>query len=138
METRLVMRAVALPQSASPQWAVIVDLPFTVTIEERLREETGIRLGAATASCRKTRASRSRGRLLENRPNPEADATSAFGEGWVAFFDVRDWARGATYFATIAIQLNVREIYDRMTALSAQRQFGQLLLLLWRFSACCS
>ena len=134
METRLVMRAVALPQSASPQWAVIVDLPFTVTIEERLREETGIRLGAATAlPSQDARIAIPRGRLLENRLNPEADATSAFGEGWVAFFDVRDWARGATYFATIAIQLNVREIYDRVTALSAQRQFGQLLLLILAF-----
>jgi phosphoserine phosphatase RsbU/P len=134
METRLVMRAVALPQSASPQWAVIVDLPFTVTIEERLREETGIRLGAATAlPSQDARIAIPRGRLLENRLNPEANAASAFGEGWVAFFDVRDWARGATYFATIAIQLNVREIYDRVTALSAQRQFGQLLLLILAF-----
>jgi phosphoserine phosphatase RsbU/P len=126
LETRLVMRAVALPQSPSPRWAVIV--------EERLREETGIRLGAATAvPSQDARVTIPRGRLLENRPNPEADATSAFGEGWVAFFDVRDWDRGATHFATIAIQLNVREIYDRVTALSAQRQFGQLLLLILAF-----
>ena len=131
LETRLVMRAVALPQTASPAWAVIVDLPFTVAIEERLREETGIRLGAATAlPIQDARVLIPRGRLLEQRTTPEADATSALGEGWVAFFDVRDWERGATNVATIAIQLNVRDIYDRITALSAQRQFGQVLLLI--------
>ena len=71
METRLVMRAVALPQSASPQWAVIVDLPFTVTIEERLREETGIRLGAATASVARRAHAIPRGRLLETDSTPK-------------------------------------------------------------------
>ena len=131
LETRLVMRAVALPQTATPEWAVIVDLPFTVAIEERLHEETGIRLGAATAlPIEDARVVIPRGRLLEDRLSPEADATSALGEGWVAFIDVRDWERGATNVATIAIQLNVRDIYDRITALSAQRRFGQVLLLI--------
>ena len=55
------------------------------------------------------------------------------GEGWVAFLDVRDWETGATNFATVAIQLNVREIYDRITALSTGRQLGQFLLLILAF-----
>jgi sigma-B regulation protein RsbU (phosphoserine phosphatase) len=131
LETRLVMRAVALPQTTTPEWAVVVDLPFTLAIEQRLREETGIRLGAATAPpLQDARVVMPRGQLLEQRPAPEDDATSALGEGWVAFFDVRDWERGATNVATIAIQLNVRDIYDRITALSFQRQFGQVLLLI--------
>ena len=32
------MRAVALPDTRTPQWAVIVDVPFTPVIEERLRD----------------------------------------------------------------------------------------------------
>src|SRR5919106_356658 len=41
----LVLRAVAVPQVREPQWAAIVDLPFTTAIERRLRDETGIQLG---------------------------------------------------------------------------------------------
>ena len=58
IETRLVMRAVALPQTRRRSGRSIVDLPFTNAIEERLREETGIRLGEVTAlAVRTTRRS---------------------------------------------------------------------------------
>ena len=134
METRLVMRAVTIPAGTSPRWAVIVDVPFTAAIEERLREETGIRLGAATAlPFANPTLTIPRGRLLDARPQPEADAALPLGEGWVVFLDVRHWESGATNFATVAIQLNVREIYDRMTALSTGRQLGQFLLLILAF-----
>jgi hypothetical protein len=49
LETRLVMRAVALPESTTPEWAVILDMPMSNTIEERIQEETGIRLGEISA-----------------------------------------------------------------------------------------
>ena len=49
------------------------------------------------------------------------------------FLDVRHWESGTTNFATVAIQLNVREIYDRITALSTGRQLGQFLLLILAF-----
>ena len=52
----------------------------------------------------------------------------------MAFLDDTDWATGATDSATVAIQLNVREIYDRISASRrARRQFGQLLLLVLAF-----
>ncbi len=128
VETRLVMRAVALPQTTSPRWAVVVDLPFTNAIEERLRDETGIRLGEATAlPFDDTSIVIPRGRLLEPRPR-EADIATTFGEGWVAFLDVHHWETGASNDATVAIRLNLREIYSRITALSAGRAWGQILL----------
>ena len=59
-----------------------------------------------------------RGRLLEPRAADGRSHAARFGEGWVAFLDVRHWETGATNYATVAIRLNVREIYDRITALS--------------------
>jgi phosphoserine phosphatase RsbU/P len=133
METRLVMRAVAFPQAKSPKWAVIVDLPFTNAIEERLREETGIRLGEADAlPFDDDRLRTLEGQLLESRPS-EPDDTTTFGEGWVAFLDVHHWETGAANYATVAIRLNAREIYDRITALSAGRELGRILLLVLAF-----
>jgi phosphoserine phosphatase RsbU/P len=130
-ETRLVMRAVAFPQTKSPTWAVIVDLPFTNAIEGRLREETGIRLGEAAAlPFDDERLSAPAGRLLELRSS-EPDDTTMFGD-WVAFLDVRHWETGAANYATVAIRLNAREIYDRITAVSAGR-LGRILLLLLAF-----
>lgn len=128
VETRLVMRAVALPPTKSPQWAVVVDLPFTNAIEERLREETGIRLGDTTALSYEDRSIViPRGQLLEPRPQG-ADSATTLGEGWVAFLDVHHWETGAPNDATVAIRLNLREIYNRITALSAGREWGRILI----------
>ena len=47
-QTRLVMRAVAVPEVANPTWAVVLDMPLSKTIEERVQQETGIRIGEIT------------------------------------------------------------------------------------------
>src|SRR5262245_29319097 len=131
-ETRLVMRAVAMPPGKTPQWAAIVDLPFTNAIEERLREETGIRLGRATALAYSDPSiATPRGKLLEDRP-AEPDTTT-FGEDWVTVLDVHHWDTGASNFATVAIRLNLGEIYNRITTLSAGRELGRILLLVLAF-----
>jgi sigma-B regulation protein RsbU (phosphoserine phosphatase) len=132
VETRLVMRAVAMSPGKTPQWAAIVDLPFTNAIEERLREETGIRLGRATAlAYNDPTIATPRGNLLEERP-AEPDTTT-FGEDWVTVLDVHHWETGASNFATVAIRLNLGEIYNRITALSAGRELGRILLLVLAF-----
>jgi len=48
-ETRLVMRAVALPEVPNPAWAVVLDMPLSTTIEQRIQQETGIRMGEVSA-----------------------------------------------------------------------------------------
>ncbi|NCW27994.1 MAG: WG repeat-containing protein, partial [Verrucomicrobia bacterium] len=48
-QTRMVMRAVALPETPTPTFAVIIDIPLSTAIETRLRQETGIQLGELTA-----------------------------------------------------------------------------------------
>jgi serine phosphatase RsbU (regulator of sigma subunit) len=122
----LVMRAVAVPQVSAPEWAAIVDLPFSNEIEQRLRQETGIQLGeiAATSTIELPQ-----GRSIEPRP-PAGDDTSSLGEGWVAFLDYFDWPSGASLAATVALRLNLGEIYDRLSSISTNRTFGQVLLLI--------
>jgi phosphoserine phosphatase RsbU/P len=133
-ETHLVSRAVSLPQTKNPQWAVIVDLPITNSIEERLREETGIRLGDVSAlAYDDPRIVIPQGRVLERRLRDPASDSTTLGEGWVAFLDVQHWETGAPNYATVAIALNLGEIYNRMMQVSAGRQLGQLLLVVLAF-----
>jgi phosphoserine phosphatase RsbU/P len=128
----LALRAVALPQVPAPSWAAVVDLPFTTAIEQRLREETGIELGEIAAVVPgSTRIELPRGRSLESRPVP-ADEGTALPE-WVAFLEHYDWTTGTPLTASVALRLNVGEIYDRLSAISSNRQYSQVLLLLLAF-----
>ena len=54
--TRLAVRAVALPDSAMPQYAVVVDVPVTAALVHQLRDDTGIELGPITALTSRRRA----------------------------------------------------------------------------------
>lgn len=129
----LVLRAVAVPQVPKPQWAAVVDLPFTTAIERRLREETGIQLGAiGVVPIGTGRIPLPQGRALERREIAEDDGTSV-GEGWVAFLDYYDWTTGARGDATVALQLNISEIYNRLSAISSSPIYSQALLLLLAF-----
>ena len=127
----LVIRAVALPDVRRPQWAAIVDVPISMAIEERLREETGIRLGDVTPTDARVKVPP--GGALEQRPAAPAESATGLGQGWVTPFDVRDWDTGATYIAAAAIQLNPQEIYQRISTLSTGLPLGQILLIVLAF-----
>jgi sigma-B regulation protein RsbU (phosphoserine phosphatase) len=126
----LVIRAVALPDVRRPHWAAIIDVPISLAIEQRLREETGIRLGNVAAD---TRAKLPEGGVLEPRPEEPVDGSPGLGQGWVTPFDVNDWQTGATSSAVVAIELNPREIYQRISTLSTGLPLGQILLLVLAF-----
>jgi serine phosphatase RsbU (regulator of sigma subunit) len=129
----LVMRAVALPPVPQPRWAAIVDLPFSTAIERRLRDETGIELGEITALGTAARLDElPMGRPIESRV-PRVDDGPSLGEGWVAFLEHVDWASGVTEPVTVALRLNVGEIYDRLSAVSTSPDFSRFLLLMLVF-----
>ena len=131
--TRLVMRAVALPEVTNPTWAVVLDLPLSAVIEQRILEETGIRLGEVTAFLGEGRKP-SLGRWFEDRPPdpPSAPIFSLAHQRWVAFLDFSDWDSGEAESASVAIVINVWEIYNRISVVSqaglGSMNFGQLLL----------
>ncbi|HEX6216238.1 MAG TPA: SpoIIE family protein phosphatase [Vicinamibacterales bacterium] len=132
--TRLVMRAVALPETPAPTWAVILDMPMSSTIEERMRQETGIRLGEVAAFIGSA-VTPPTGRAIENRPpvDEEGPVLSLQQSRWVVFLDHVDWATGEPESASVGIVINIWEIYDRISSVSpnaiAGYNFGQLLLL---------
>jgi sigma-B regulation protein RsbU (phosphoserine phosphatase) len=133
-DTRLVMRAVALPEVSTPTWAVVLDMPMTAAIEQRIEEETGIRLGEISAFVARGpqpvtgRAVEVRRPLLDDGP-----ALSLRQARWVVFLDHVDWPTGEPESASIQIVLNTLEIYDRISVVSptglGPMNFGQLLLL---------
>ena len=132
--TRLVMRAVAVPEVANPAWAVVLDMPLSTVIEQRILEETGIRMGEITALLGEGRKP-ALGRAFETRP-PDPQNTPLFSlstQRWVAFLDFADWHTGTPESASVAILINVWEIYNRISVVSqagvGSMSFGQLLLL---------
>jgi len=132
--TRLVMRAVAVPEVTNPAWAVVLDLPLSTVIEQRILEETGIRMGEITALLGEGRKP-ALGRVFESRP-PDPQNTPLFSlstQRWVAFLDFADWNTGTPESASVAILINVWEIYNRISVVSqagaGSMSFGQLLLL---------
>jgi sigma-B regulation protein RsbU (phosphoserine phosphatase) len=127
---QLVVRAVALPDVQRPTFAAIVDVPISMAIEERLRSETGIRLGEVTPTDLRVQVQQ--GTTFEQRPEALAESTG-LGQGWVTPFDVYDWQTGARYVAAAAIQLNPQEIYQRISTESTGLALGQLLLIVLAF-----
>jgi sigma-B regulation protein RsbU (phosphoserine phosphatase) len=133
-QTRLVMRAVALPEVPNPAWAVILDMPLSTTIEERLQQETGIRIGEITAFLARG-VQPVVGQPIEDRPleQDEGPTLSLNHARWVVFLDHVDWETGEPERASAGIVINTFDIYDRISVVSpvgiGQMNFGQLLLL---------
>ena len=133
--TRLVMRAVALPEVAVPTWAVVLDMPLSTALEERIRQDTGIRLGAISGFLAVGEQPVA-GRAIEDRPaeTDEGPILSLSQARWVVFFNHVDWPTGEPQNGSVQILLNTWEIYNRIsvvspTALGPGMTFGQLLLL---------
>jgi sigma-B regulation protein RsbU (phosphoserine phosphatase) len=133
-QTRLVMRAVALPEVPNPTWAVILDMPMSAAIEQRIQGETGITLGEITAflasGVQPTIGSAIEDRQVEPDEGPQLSLRHA---RWVVFLDHVDWATGEPESASVGILINTFEIYDRISVVSpaglGQMNFGQLLLV---------
>jgi sigma-B regulation protein RsbU (phosphoserine phosphatase) len=136
-DTRLVFRAVTLPEAQNPTWAVVVDLPVSQAVERQLRDDTGIQLGEISAVASGENAVRPvRGTALDVRaPLEQGDAvTDRLGAQWVTFLDYQDWESGRTGSVTLQIGLRIWEIYGRISTVPSSRlgvvNFGQLLIYL--------
>ncbi len=134
--TRMVMRAVAMPDVPEPAWAVVIDMPLGRTVEGRITEETGISLGEVTALPFGTGAKLPppSGRAIEPLTVDPLGATptvSLTTPTWVAFLDYTDWPSGEAASATLAMRIDAWAIYDRLSpapAAASVMNFGQMLL----------
>ena len=112
--TRLAVRAVALPDSRAPGYAVVVDVPVTAALAHQLRDDTGIELGRITALTTSDGARPLRGRRVAGEDAaPHASAAAATSllqrpREWVTFLDYRDWDTGQAGTLTAAISTEHR------------------------------
>jgi serine phosphatase RsbU (regulator of sigma subunit) len=134
-QTRLTVRAVALPEVANPSWALLLDIPISMAIEQRIQDETAIKVGEITAFLARG-VQPTGGGAVEDRPfdvdeGPQLGLRQA---RWVVFLDHVDWPTGEPESASVGILINTFEVYDRLSVespvrLAGQMSFGQLLLL---------
>ena len=137
--TRLAVRAVALPDTGMPRYAVVVDVPVTAALAHQLRDDTGIELGQITALT-SDEAHPLRGRRMAGDETPPHASTAAATTllqrplPWVTFLDYRDWNTGQSGSLTASISTSVAGIYDRVSFTPSRPirtiTFGQLLLAL--------
>ena len=134
--TRLVVRAVALQEHPNPTWAVVLDLPISRVVEDRIAEETGIRIGEVSPLPFGSRENLLpvAGRSVESvAPDPlgSEQTFSLTTQRWVAFLDYMDWASGSQSGVTLAMRINAWAIYERLSGGAAsigELNFGQFLL----------
>ena len=138
VETHMLVRAAAFPDSPRPGYAVVVDLPVTDDVTGRLRTESGVELqhmsvvpganGNADITPLPGRAD------ADGTPAPAAPAASSGRLTQTAFLDVRDWTTGNAGQVAVQIKLSIGEIYALIsgakTHTSDARTIGQGMLLL--------
>lgn len=116
-DIRLAARAVALPATRTPSWAVVLDIPVAADLEGRIRTETGIQLGdIAEFGDDEAPPITQRGRGLDPRPTIDA------GEGligqllrrWVVVVERFDWASGRTGSLRVMLTMQLVDIYRRI------------------------
>ena len=121
--TRLALRAVALPDVASPGYAVVVDVPLSSEIAHQLRDETGIELGNVGIIDTASKGVQPIAGRIVTEPATSRTTAEASGANrleqrlpWIAFLDFVDWNTGATGNLTVSIGISPAEIYDRISA----------------------
>jgi serine phosphatase RsbU (regulator of sigma subunit) len=130
--TRMLVRAVAFPDSAAPTYAVIVDVLVNEQVRRQFRGETGVELTRVVALPVEGV------KPLAARPGlpPESSdvqTTTTLPMPSFSFLQYRDWDTGQPGPLVASMQISIGEIYDRISraqGLFGGRSFGQGLLLL--------
>jgi sigma-B regulation protein RsbU (phosphoserine phosphatase) len=128
----MLIRAAAFPDVRTPSYAVIVDLPVTGDVLRQFRAETGVEMSdvfavpAADGSVQPLVAPSGYAPAIAASPATALPLPSFIG------LEYRDWSTGMTSSLYGPMQINVSELYDRISASQGiinQRSYGQGLLL---------
>jgi len=128
------VRGVGLPDAARPAYAVIVDIPKNDGLDDHLRDETSVKMGAVSIFL--TEGLRARlirpKRAVEGFVNRSTAATAPGGKrriSWVAILQCTEWEGGQTVQTSANIEVNIADIYDRLSSAPVGAyNFGALLL----------
>ena len=120
-DLRLVARAVALPATQAPSWAIVLDLPIAAVVEQRVQEETGIQLGRmGDVRTDDTVPVSARGSALDARP--PAPVVNGIADQllrrWIVMVEPLDWATGKSSNVSIELSLHPLQIYRRLATKS--------------------
>jgi serine phosphatase RsbU (regulator of sigma subunit) len=133
-----VVRGVGLPDAARPAFAVVVDIPKNDGLDNHLRDETSVKLGSVSIVLTEGL----RARLM--RPKTAVEGlvnrdTAALGRSrikWVAFLQGTEWESGQPVQTMANIQVNIAEIYDRLSSVDVgARTLGGWVLYFMLFVA---
>jgi phosphoserine phosphatase RsbU/P len=121
--TLLAVRAAAVPDGASPRFALIVDVPIGREAVSRLRQDTGIELRDISAYAGRNRERSGRAaptpatarRSLRSFHLDTSEMSERLMPPWVVFTDFADWATGRRGMASLAIQMSIADIYNRLS-----------------------
>jgi sigma-B regulation protein RsbU (phosphoserine phosphatase) len=135
------VRGVGLPDAQRPAYAVIVDIPKNDALDEHLRDETSVKMGDVSIVL--TDGLRARlaqaGAAARQAPTGRAGAAGTGGKRrlpWVAMLQGTEWDDGRPVQTTAHIEVNIAEIYDRLSSATlGSYNFGSMLLLLMLFVA---
>ena len=115
-----IVRGVGLPDAARPGYAVIVDIPKNDGLDEHLRDETSVKMGAVSIllteglRARLIRPRRAIEGLMTRKP-----AVASGGKWrmkWVAILQGTEWEAGQPVQTTANIEVNIADIYDRLSS----------------------
>ncbi len=127
VETHLLVRAIAFPESAAPEYAVVVDLPISAEVRQQLRRDTGVELAGFRIVTGE--AAWLEGRGVAPGAAPAAQALPLTS---VSILEYRDWTTGRAGRLVATMQLSIGEIYRTISGsqgLIGNRSFGEGLLL---------
>lgn len=128
-----IVRGVGLPDVARPTYAVIVDIPKNAGLDDHLRDETSVKVGATSIYLTEGL----RARLIRPKHAVEALANRSAASGgkqrlpWVAILQGTEWSGGQAVQTTAHIDVNIADIYDRLSSAPVgQYNMGAVLLLI--------
>ena len=128
-DTHVFARAVAFPDSARPGYAVIVDLPISDEVKERIRLATGVEINSATAVSDDVRPIRG---MAGDHALRRSAASGASPFNSFSFLEYVDWDTGLRGTLVVSMQLSIADTYRRISVAQGfigNRSYGQLLLI---------
>ncbi len=114
-----VVRGVGLPDSERPSYAVVVDIPKNDALDEHLRDATSVKTGAVSIvltdrlRARFTRPSGAAAPVTAGRTAAAPGPTRRLP--WVAMLQGFAWDDGQMVQTPVRIEVNIAEIYDRLS-----------------------
>ena len=130
------VRGVGLPDTAQPAYAVIVDIPKNEGLDEHMRDDTSVRMGEISIVLTDALRARPPRPLSAVEGTLSRKAAAASGarrtlNQWVAILQGTEWESGQPVQAAASIEVNIADIYDRLSSVSVGSfNLGAILLVI--------